>query len=106
MKAQVAPMPQLPEIDNESSNKKIEKLSRIRHDIKSKAITVKEAISKLKLEELKEFDINEIESEEDAEYDPKPAGEKGFASQVTAAQQAPQLNYISKVNGSVIIRLG
>ena len=78
---------------------KIERLSKIRKEVKEKSITVKSAIEKLKLEDLKEIDIDEIESEEDAAYAAKPK-----EAPVTA--QIAQLGYISKINGSIILRLG
>jgi len=86
-------------------NQKIERLSRIRSDIKEKKVTVKQAIERLKAEKLKHIDLDEIEDEEtaEAEYTAKKAKE-GQAT--TIIQQAPQQDYMTKVNGSIILRLG
>ncbi len=80
---------------------KIERLSRIKKEVKEKSITVKSAIEKLKAEQLKDVDLSEIESEEDAAY---KAIKK--SKEAPAAAQVAQLDYITKVNGSIILRLG
>lgn len=82
---------------------KIEKLGRIRKEVKEKSITVKQAKEQLKYEKLEYVDVNEIESEEDAiSY----SAQTKKAKQEAAVVQQAQLSYMSKVNGSVIIRLG
>jgi len=85
--------------DKDSVKKRIERLSKIKKEVKEKTRTVKEAINELKLEELKEVDINEIESEEDAQYTQLTKGKE-------KTSPTAQLDYMTKVNGSVIIRIG
>src|SRR3989338_1172172 len=82
-------------------NQKIERLSRIRSDIKEKKVTVKQAIERLKAEKLKHIDLDEIEDEETAE-----AEYKAKKSKEAPAAQTPQTDYMTKINGSVIIKLG
>lgn len=104
---------------NESNIKeKINRLSKIREDAKSKP--VKDTIEQLKLEELKHLDINEIE----AEKIPKTESEETFSQNIAGNETtANALNAnvirtslltsregenltISSATGSVIIRLG
>mgnify|MGYP001583467925 CR=1 FL=1 len=66
---------------------------------KIKSMTVKQAIGQLKPEQLKDVNLDEIESEEDALIDYK---------QTKKVKQETQQSFtrIIEVNGSVIIRLG
>ncbi len=90
--------------DKQALKLKIERLSRIRQEIKESKITVKQAIEQLKAEELNQLDIDEIESEEDAQYAAQPSKSKEKSSEQPVL--SAQLGYMTKVNGSVIIRLG
>jgi len=90
------------EIEDDSIiNQKIGRLIRIRSDIKEKKVTVKQAIERLKAEKLKHIDLDEIEDEETAE-----AEYKAKKSKEAPAAQTPQTDYMTKINGSVIIKLG
>ena len=73
------------QISGDGKRLKIEKLSRIRKEIKEKAITVKEAMDELKAEELKYVDINEIQDEFDAAYSAQKASKGSGQAQISTA---------------------
>ena len=88
---------------------KIEKLSKIRKEVKEEKLSVKQAIEKLKYEKLKYVDLSEIEDEDEHIAASEQISAQTKKSKETPAQQPTQQTsspYITKVNGSVIIRIG